>query len=213
MAFKDFTIEEATSADITTYLMDQMVIVCTSETRPDPPVLGMRIWESDTKLDRVYASTGWQVLKGPVQVVRKTANETVNNSSTLHDDAELFVPVAANGTYIVTLRLIAQWSTSSSDLRVSWSGPFGATLNWSTQAPHIAETQYDDATRSVNSMSALSDGADIGVMQLPASSNILGLLQTSGFSGTLRFRWAQTTPVAANTTVSAASFLRLERVA
>jgi hypothetical protein len=62
MAFKTFAPGVLTSSDINTFFMRQAVIVCTSSTRPASPNEGMTIYETDTKLLRVYSGTAWEVL-------------------------------------------------------------------------------------------------------------------------------------------------------
>lgn len=45
-----------TAADVNGYLMKQAVVTCTSSTRPSSPTDGQPIWETDTKLIRVWVS-------------------------------------------------------------------------------------------------------------------------------------------------------------
>lgn len=60
MGFKTFAVGEVlTAADLMTYLMKQVVIVCTSSTRPASPVEGMVIYETNTDLFRVHNGTTW----------------------------------------------------------------------------------------------------------------------------------------------------------
>jgi hypothetical protein len=57
VAFKTFVDGVSLPAsDINTYLQKQVVIVCTSSTRPSSPVEGMTIYETDT--DKVYVHNG-----------------------------------------------------------------------------------------------------------------------------------------------------------
>lgn len=56
-AFADGTVPSA--ANWNTNVRDQLVIICTSTTRPSAPATGRRIYETDTGLEYVYGATGW----------------------------------------------------------------------------------------------------------------------------------------------------------
>lgn len=51
--------------DLNGYLMQQAVVTCTSGTRPSSPVAGQPIYESDTKLIRVWDGTTWYCPASP----------------------------------------------------------------------------------------------------------------------------------------------------
>src|SRR5690606_7269471 len=60
MAFKTFTAGSVlTAADVNDYLMKQVVITCTSGTRPGTPNEGMTIYETDTDRLQVYDGSAW----------------------------------------------------------------------------------------------------------------------------------------------------------
>lgn len=61
MGFKTFASGDVlTAADVNDYLMEQVIIVCTSTTRPSSPNSGMVIYETDTKIFRFYEDGGWR---------------------------------------------------------------------------------------------------------------------------------------------------------
>ncbi|MEU8280273.1 hypothetical protein ACFYOK_38760 [Microbispora bryophytorum] len=214
MPYKDFGIEEARSADINTYLMRQMVITCTSSTRPASPVTGMRIWETDTSVEWVWDGTAWRVIGGFPQIAYKSVTETVTNSTTVQDDDHLFLPVSANSTYVVEA-LVRVDSPRAADFRVAWSAPSGNSFNWVTHAPHTNLTDPRAATISVNGFNSATAGADIGGDQedfWAIHAFIKGLLQTSS-SGTFRLRWAQSSANSTGASVLERSYLQLIRVA
>lgn len=60
MGFKTFVAGvKLTASELNTYLMNQVVIVCTSATRPASPVEGMKIFETDTDREQIYSGSAW----------------------------------------------------------------------------------------------------------------------------------------------------------
>lgn len=61
------------AADLNTYLMNQVTVVCTSGDRPSSPPEGMFIYETDT--NRTYVnSVGWRQVAGPLAWNNATIN-------------------------------------------------------------------------------------------------------------------------------------------
>lgn len=54
-----------TAADVNGYLMRQSTVTCTSSTRPSSPVTGQPIYETDTKLIRVWDGSTWYSVSSP----------------------------------------------------------------------------------------------------------------------------------------------------
>ena len=89
MPFKVFTVSEVlTAASMNDYLMEQVVIVCTSATRPSSPNEGMVVYETDTFVYSMYNGTAW------VRLVTPGAWETYTPSWTSTGTA----PALGNGT-------------------------------------------------------------------------------------------------------------------
>lgn len=146
--------------------------------------------------------------------VRKTADESVTNSTALQDDNHLSLSVNASTTYEVTAALIYDGDTAG-DIKVGWTAPASATLDWTLDAMSPATTgtagqvNLSHATVSETlSGGARGTGAANRAVALPH-----GLLQVAGTSGTLQLRWAQNTSSATATTVWTHSYLRAKRVA
>jgi hypothetical protein len=60
MGFHTFAVGEVlTASNVNTYLMNQVVIVCTAGTRPSSPNEGMSIYETDTDRVLVYSGSAW----------------------------------------------------------------------------------------------------------------------------------------------------------
>lgn len=85
MPYKVFAVEEVlASADVNNYLMRQVVIACTSGTRPVSPNKGMTIFETDT--DRYYGYDGSQwrefaMLNPPSANVMRTSSQSIPSSA------------------------------------------------------------------------------------------------------------------------------------
>jgi len=211
VAYKTFTSAFLPASEVDVYLGQQAVIVCTSTTRPPEPPLGMRIWQTDTLSTHVWDGTTWMFLNGLSQFARKTVDESVISSTSIQDDDELFVPVVANAVYRVQT-YVKYNSSTAARFRISWSGPSGATMRWGPFAPHLAQTNPDSVTLSMNAFNFITDIADVGGFGSDVVITPGGMLITAGSSGTLGFRWAQQTSTASNTTVRANSCLWAERV-
>lgn len=130
--------------------------------------------------------------------VRKSADETVNNSTTLQADDELLLPVEANATYWLYLRLIMSSGTTP-DFKMLFTFPTGLlmTLHNVEPTPTIS-VPYDQTTTAAVS----GTGAD-------ATIQVEGLVRVASTAGTLALTWAQNTLNASNTIVRANSTMRL----
>lgn len=60
---------------------------------------------------------------------RKTADQSVTNSTTLVNDTELFLSVAANRTYVIDSFLIYDGAGATA-FKLAFTGPSGATFDW-----------------------------------------------------------------------------------
>lgn len=150
-------------------------------------------------------------LDGLSAFVRKTSDQDRQSVTSLADDSQLLLSVAANTTYLMDLLVIVN-SPTAADFKLGWSGPSGAVLEWVTNAPHTAQTNFDSSTVSVNRL-GIGSGADAAGFGADVIYRPSGLLIVSSTAGTLTFRWAQTTSTASNTTVKANSILTLRKVA
>ncbi|MGW5259700.1 hypothetical protein ACWEQG_01915 [Microbispora sp. NPDC004025] len=212
MAYKTFTGAFVTASEIDVYLAQQAVIVCTSTTRPPLPPAGMRIWQTDTLTEHFWDGTTWQFLSGLNRFVRKTADESVANSTAVQADDHLFVSVAANAVYAVEAFIICS-SPTTADMKLNWAAPAGSTMDWSSLSPHTAQTNRDQSTISVAQLGAGGQadaagyGDNIDVIFMPR-----GRLTTVS-SGTLQFRWAQSTANATAAKVKTNSYLYAKRIA
>lgn len=212
MAYKVFAAGMGRSSDIDQYLMAQAVITCTSSTRPPQPPVGMRIWQTDTLSEHFWDGTTWQFLTGLSRFVRKTADESIANFAGVQNDDQLSVPVAPNAVYAVEAFIICS-SPTNADMKLAWQAPGDATMDWSSLSPHTAQTDRDHSTISVTHMGSggIADAAGYGdnvdVIYIPR-----GRLTTVS-SGTLTFRWAQSSSNSTAAKVKTNSYLYARRIA
>lgn len=153
---------------------------------------------------RLYASTLSSLITElrPV-TVRKTANETVNNSTTLQNDDELAIAVEANLTYDFDCELIYN-SGATPDLKFGWTYPSGLTMFYAVYAAGGGTfLGYNEIETSVPAVDGA--GAAVGVL-------LKGTVFVSATAGTLQLQWAQQTLNASNTIVQTGSYIRLKRI-
>ena len=165
--------------------------------------MGIPVYSIGQILDADDVNT-WLVPKA----VFKTADETVTSSTTLQNDDELVLPVAANAGYEFNC-WVEYLATSGSDIKWSWAVPASATLEYSAlhsegggtgfSNSHLvyADTDTPMAAGSAPTVTAIS---------------MRGKLSTAGSSGSLQFKWAQNTSGGTATHVRVKSWLRLDRI-
>lgn len=194
MPFKDFTTEILTSADVDLYLMSQVIIRCTSGTRPSSPSQGWHIYETDTSRLMVYNGSTW-IQQGGSRYVYKTADETVTTSTTRQQDDHLFVTLLANTRYAFELFL-----AHTGDINFAFSSPAGSTIYWGGD---VIPTGTGSSAGSVYRLLAGSSPAvvtDISGGSFNAFfAPVKGVIATAGTAGDLRLMWAQ--PSASGSTV------------
>jgi hypothetical protein len=218
MPYKVFTLEEATSSGIQSYLMDQAMITCTSGTRPASPVAGMHIWQTDTTTGLVYTGSSWEQLDANIPFAYKTVTEFVSGSTTLQNDDDLFLSVAANSTYLLDGLLITGADAGGgSGPKIGWAGPSGSSLSWSLRAPlsglgFPADCAVNFQLADITTVSPIS--IDTTSVHLASAVDVYGVLITAGSAGTLQLRWAQNASVGTPVTnMYPRSWLRLRRIA
>jgi len=131
-------------------------------------------------------------------LVYKSADETVNNSTTLQDDDELLFAVAANEVW--AFKLIFNFNSGTTpDIKYAFSIPAGATIDG-----------YSLDVGSVNESSVINSsggGANTRVAVLHA--NIIN----STTAGNMQIQWAQNTQDASDTTVLKGSYIIAHKLA
>lgn len=134
-------------------------------------------------------------------VVRKTADETVNNSTAFQNDNDLFFAMAANTTYEIELFLLVV-SDSTADFKMAFTLPAGANMIWF----HVQDASID-AFRIASLGTAAQTISIVGSTDEHAFW-IKGIVRCATFAGNLQLQWAQNTATVVNTTVYANSVIK-----
>ena len=138
--------------------------------------------------------------------VRKTADEIVNNSTTLQNDDALLAALAANEV-VAFQCAIHLTSGVTPDIKVAFTVPSGATLRWG---------MVGNADPSINQTSVGASGTGIlaqtAGVALPGHILLSGTVVNGANAGNLQLQWAQNTADASDTTVLANSWLLVIRV-
>lgn len=170
------------------------------------PVTGMLTYRTDGNRFEGYDGAGY-VHVPYVVTAYKTSNETVNNSAVLQADDALLWAVAANGVYMLDLKVLYNSGTTP-DIKFGFTYPVGLTAQWGT----LAYTTTTGATEQ-NGNNSESGVAGNGGVAADVWSHIYGLFTNGGTAGTLTLTWAQNTANGSDTIVKAGSHGRLMRVA
>lgn len=135
------------------------------------------------------------------QIIRKTSDETVNNSTTLQNDDILFWSVGANDVWVFTLYIRGD-SSAIADLKVGWSVPASTVMSWKDVNTAEAAAELTAASTDV------FDGQGAGTA---FTAVIQGVMVVSTTAGTAQLQWAQNTAEASNTKLLTNSYLLLYR--
>lgn len=144
----------------------------------------------------------------PLAVI-KPSGQSVTSSTTLVNDNDLVLPVAASASYIFEC-FLSFTATSGGDLKWTWAVPAGASLLYQPVHNEGGATGLNNSTLTysdANTIPAAGAGATV------ESVTMKGNLTLSSTAGNLQLRWAQNASNAGATTIRAQSHLALQRVA
>lgn len=125
---------------------------------------------------------------GAATLVRKTADETVNNSTVLQNDDELLMPMAANEKWLISLYIIMS-GHAASDFKVTFTTPVAAT-GYYCMAGQGHNIYAFAAPRTVNLAGTNTYYFDFTAVVINGVN-----------AGNLQFQWCQNTAVAEDTKV------------
>jgi hypothetical protein len=145
---------------------------------------------------------------------RKASSQSVVSSTTLVDDADLQVTIAANDVWVVEYVLSVDGDTAG-DFKWALNVPAGAT---GIQTGYRLQLGALTTTDTINT-AATTDLTDTGVQTAglagagtPVFIFVRALVVNSGTAGTIKLRWAQQTASATATRVLLNSHLVAERM-
>lgn len=134
-------------------------------------------------------------------------------SQTLANDADLAIDVDANTIYAYELYLRVSFADGDNGFRRNWTGPAGA----SGHGHRLHTTPATPTTLNSNNIAAVLGGADITVANASGANTMIyretGQITIGSTAGTFQLQVAQENGNAGlPTTISAGSWLRLQRV-
>ena len=158
---------------------------------------------SNWAYDRAVLDAAHAALFGlHTKVVGKTADEIVNNSTTLQNDDELFFAVAANEIWYIHVVMI-EISSAVADFKYGFTAPAGASFDYAIMNAAPANTR------------GLSDTYGDAGAGLAARAIVLprGLLVVGATAGNFQLQWAQNTAEVSDTTVKVGSCIIAHKIA
>jgi hypothetical protein len=133
-------------------------------------------------------------------IARKSADQIVNNSTTLVNDTHLFAPVLANEVWLIHAWVLFDSGTTP-DIKFAWTVPASATFSWGFPSSDAGTANW----ANLGSPVALATTASIAIVSLGAGTvqgvNMTGIAVIAGTAGNVQLQWAQNTLNASNTTV------------
>ncbi|GAA2618717.1 hypothetical protein SMC26_40275 [Actinomadura fulvescens] len=171
-------------------------------------IAGQQVWRADLRITEIWDGTRWYE-QDPITIVRG-GDLTVPNTNWL-DDPQLGITVPAGGGYELSGMLIYS-AHQDADLRVGWTGPANAWMDWTCRAPALGSTgttgaQFVDR-QFLSSAPAMGGGDTSNGLHLTAT---LHGMFWSGDGGTLRLRCAQRANHGTPSLLRGPSFVSLRR--
>lgn len=153
-------------------------------------------------------STGLKWTSGTLgTIARKSADETVNASTTMQNDDALLFAVGTNETWMATLFLTYDSGTTP-DIKVTWALPAGATGRHASNVVNVGNVDDYVTGDATGTLSMAGGGAGV---KRSALINIQ--IRTGGTSGNVQLQWAQNTSDASDTKVRQESCIVAWKVA
>lgn len=199
-------------------ILDTAVGVQPVTSFPGSPFSGKMIQRTDLgDKPYFYQATAARFANIPFDTffARKAADQTVNNSIVLVNDSDLVVAnLLANATYVFRGYIIYSSTTATPDMRMAFTIPAGAAMNWNPNGMDTTTTSDSGPVRMSSSTGGTTLFKSVGtvaatdVVALPS-----GIVAVGATPGSLQFMWCQNAATVENTIVRANSWLYVERVA
>ncbi len=146
--------------------------------------------------------------KAGATIVRKTADQTINNSEVLVNDAHLVLPVLANEIWFIEMSLMLWQANATADWNFGWAYPVATTMKWGTDSDYWKATAVQD----------LQEETEQAVAMNALAAQILGIalraiVIVGGNAGNINLQWAQLVATEANNTIKENSCLIAHKLA
>ena len=164
---------------------------------------GVLYFATDTKALSYDNGSAWVEIQIAPTVKNKTADETVNNSTTLQDDDDLVVAILANETWIVEMVLLVT-TDAGADFKLQVNGPT-ASAGYVT----AITTRYEAAAANdlVRGAAALGSPMSIVGTTTAYTIKVTAIVRNGANAGNITLQWAQDAAVVADTKVLTDSYL------
>jgi len=195
-----------TTSDLDALLMSQVIIRCTSTTRPAQPAERWHIYETDTQRLKIYKSGQWADDIGAAQdlVAVKSSDQSFSSTSDT-GISDLSVPVEANTQYVLEVFLGATCASSGSFLDLDFVIPSNANVYLVTNHSASDEGPVNKAARQTGAIAMAA-----WVQSSGSVVQIRGFLQVGANSGNFSVNVRSTSGQAI--TIKALSTIRLRKV-
>jgi len=135
----------------------------------------------------------------------KSADESVTSSTTLQDDDDLQVTLAANGTYNIEFWIEIYSASATPDFKFQLIEPDGTFLGvrdfvWSAG---VSTAFIDESSAATSALMIAGEYAFV---------NVKVLAKTSGSGGVFKLQWAQNTSDGTATTVKSGSWVKADQL-
>lgn len=142
------------------------------------------------------------------KIVRKTADETVNNSETLQNDDELLMAMGANEVWRVELHLII-YGTTVANYKMAWTVPSGAEFYWGRIYRTTGAADVVGMTHiAAETVTMRGEGAYSRMITVAH-----GIYVGAATAGNLQLQWAQNTAEVSDSKVKANSCIIATKIA
>lgn len=146
------------------------------------------------------------------EIVVKSGNEAVNNSTALQDDNHLLFPVAANETVIFQLNVkFVEDGATDADIKIAFTGPAGVADGQLVPINGIKVNEADSIVLqgaiNIGGASAIAFGASTASRY----AHCMGFIQNGATAGNCTIQWAQNTAQTHDTIVQAGSSIMIWR--
>ncbi len=139
--------------------------------------------------------------------IRKTADETVNNSAALQADDQLILAVSASTTYRFLLRLIVN-TNATADFKMLFTFPSGTGMSWDI----FVGSNPDTAAAGLQGPFTDATTAAVSGVAADQTLHITGFIITSTTAGNMGLTWAQNAANVSDTKVKTNSYWEIWQV-